>query len=112
MSPGACMEEVQVYVHLINPTPGVVIEACEFNRNNSYEGSEGLILGGSHIPNCKIEHNESSDGAAIALAFSHMENCIITDNTRLQFGGGVELIASSMADCMVARNSAVRGGGI
>lgn len=100
-----------MYIHFIAPTPGVIIEGCEFDRNTGWVGSAGAVSG-AHVSNCRIEANESSNGPAITMFASRMENCHIADNVGDHFGGGVELFTSTMTDCVVARNRAVRGGGI
>jgi hypothetical protein len=101
-----------LYVHLIAPTPGVIIEDCEFYRNRAWDGGAG-IASGSHVSNCRVEANEGSSGVGgVAILFSQMEECLIVENTSENFGGGVSLDGSTMTDCVIVRNRAVRGGGI
>jgi hypothetical protein len=101
-----------LYVRFDAPTPGVVIDGCEFSRNRAFEGG-AAITSGSHISNCRVEANEGHPGTGgIVVLFSQMENCLIADNTSDLFGGGVALLGAKMMDCVITRNQAVRGGGI
>jgi predicted outer membrane repeat protein len=97
---------------------------CTFDWNVSLEGAgtEKTVLVGSvrglrsgrHIKNLKIAKSDSSALVIPENENPTVENCVITGNKTLEFGGGITLGAGSNADftnCLIQGNSSKKRGG-
>jgi len=111
----------------------VKVNVVTYTANNcTFDSNIGSTVQGSAVTSnssgaviilnsCKITNNSSSGGAAIyhkgqGVGSLTLTNCIISGNTNSSasvFGGGIASAApTSIANCAIYNNSAIRGGGI
>lgn len=112
----------------------VKVNAITYTANNCvFDSNTGSTVQGSAIntlssaavvvlTSCKITNNSSSGGAAIyhkgsGIGSLTLTNCIISGNTNTNaataYGGGIASAApTTITNCAIYNNSAIRGGGI
>lgn len=84
-----------------------LIEGCTVKDNHSGNMGGGVQAASSLVKNCAIINNAADDGGG-GVAFSSIRDCIVVSNTAIR-GGGASW--SSLLNCALTDNAAERGGG-
>jgi hypothetical protein len=87
------------------------IENCDFTNNEANIGGGGYFTR-AQVINSRFSENRARDGGGTHALVSEFVDCNLIGNAASAFGGGAAVRASTMTRCLITDNEAPEGGGV